>query len=159
RRDTSVSPFSPAVREGLARSDGRHGGCYFAPPPRGACPIDPPSLVWNRSVLVFVQETASPSTPASSGWDLDRLRHLIDHAAHLLPAQGPIDVFIHHNTLHAFEELPFDQAVRRGGEEFGCEPFLTESRYRAELDRGRIRFDDLRVVLREELEERADDSL
>src|SRR5262245_34866536 len=101
----------------------------------------------------------APGSDGDPGDPSRILRHLIDHAAHLLPAQGPIDVFIHHNTLHAFEELPFDQAVRRGGEEFDCEPFLTESRYRAELDRGRIRFDDLREVLREDLGERADDSL
>ena len=35
----------------------------------------------------------------------DRLAKAIEHAAHYLPAQGPISVCIHHNTLHAFEHL------------------------------------------------------
>ena len=67
---------------------------------------------------------------------LARLRHAIEHAAHLLPAQGPITVFIHHNTLHAFEDLPFDEAVEKGASVFGCQPYLTEDRYREALDAG-----------------------
>src|SRR6201995_4648269 len=78
---------------------------------------------------------------------LDRLRQVIEHASHLLPAQGPITVFIHHNTLHAFEDLPFDEAVKQGARVFGCHPYLTEDRYREELRRGRIRFSTLREVL------------
>ncbi|HEX4610081.1 MAG TPA: DUF2309 domain-containing protein [Urbifossiella sp.] len=88
-----------------------------------------------------------------------RLTAAIDHAAHLLPAQGPITVFIHHNTLHAFEHLRFEDAVRRGAEVFGCQPYLTEDRYRAELGRGRIPFDGLRRVLRDDLADRAEDSI
>ena len=90
---------------------------------------------------------------------LDRLHHLIDHAAHLLPAQGPITVFIHHNTLHAFEHEPFLDAVRKGARVFGCQPFLTEDRYRAALATGRIRFADLQAVLRDDLGGRADEKL
>jgi uncharacterized protein YbcC (UPF0753/DUF2309 family) len=90
---------------------------------------------------------------------LDHLRHAIEHAGHLLPSQGPITVFIHHNTLHAFEDLPFTEAVKKGAKVFGCHPYLTEDRYRAELRRGRIRFDELREVLREDLGERADEKL
>ncbi|MBN9518283.1 DUF2309 domain-containing protein [bacterium] len=96
---------------------------------------------------------SSDSDPA------EHLRHAIDHAAHLLPAQGPITVFIHHNTLHAFEAQRFEDAVRRGGEVFGCQPYLTEERYRTELGRGRIRFDGLRWVLRDDLADRADDQI
>src|SRR5687768_8853199 len=86
-----------------------------------------------------------------------RLRQSIEQAAHLLPAQGPITVFIHHNTLHAFEDLPFDEAVRRGSEVFGCQPYLSEDRFREALGRGRIRFPDLRAVLDDDLGERAGD--
>jgi uncharacterized protein YbcC (UPF0753/DUF2309 family) len=88
---------------------------------------------------------------------LEQLRQAIDHAAHLLPAQGPITVFVHHNTLHALEHLPFTEAVKRGATVFGCQPYLTRSRYREELRRGRIRFADLEAVLRENLGALADE--
>src|SRR5262249_53576247 len=66
------------------------------------------------------------------------LSEAIEHGAHLLPAQGPISIFIHHNTLHAFEDLPFEAAVERAGAVLGTEPFLAESRYRDKLAAGRI---------------------
>ncbi|HEY1191518.1 MAG TPA: putative inorganic carbon transporter subunit DabA, partial [Gemmata sp.] len=94
-----------------------------------------------------------PEAPA------DRFRAAIKHAAHLLPAQGPITVFIHHNTLHAFEDRPFDTAVAEGAAVFGCEPYLTEDRFRAALGRGRIRFADLREVLADDLGDRAHEAL
>ena len=87
------------------------------------------------------------------------LSEKIHHAAHLLPAQGPIGVFIHHNTLHAFEHQTFDEAVRTGSRIFGCEPYLTEDRYRAELSRGRILFSELRTVLERDLGARATETV
>jgi uncharacterized protein len=78
---------------------------------------------------------------------LDRLRRAVDHAAHLLPMQGPIGVFVHHNTLHAFEDLTFEQAVVDAAERFGAEPYMAESAYRGELARGRIRVEDIEAVL------------
>jgi uncharacterized protein YbcC (UPF0753/DUF2309 family) len=68
-----------------------------------------------------------------------------------LPAQGPIRVFIHHNPLHAFEDLTFDDAVKQGARIFNCHPYLPEERYRAKLARGRIRVADLHAVLRDDL--------
>jgi uncharacterized protein YbcC (UPF0753/DUF2309 family) len=77
----------------------------------------------------------------------ERLHELIEELAHVLPVQGPIAVFIHHNTLHAFEHLPFEQAVVKAARLFGTEPFRTEDAYRAELAVGRIRDEDLADVL------------
>ena len=79
----------------------------------------------------------------------------LEHAAHLLPAQGPISIFIHHNTLHAFEDLPFETAVERAAVTFGSEPFLAEARYRDKLAAGRILAADVDAVLTEELKDRA----
>ncbi|HEY2839484.1 MAG TPA: putative inorganic carbon transporter subunit DabA, partial [Pirellulales bacterium] len=95
---------------------------------------------------------APPQHDTAGGEDgLFSLAHAIEHAAHLLPSQGPIRVFIHHNTLHAFEHLPFHEAVKAGGATYGCHPYLPEDRYRDKLARGRILFEDLAAVLIEDL--------
>ena len=79
-----------------------------------------------------------------------RLRAALEHASHLLPAQGPIGVFVHHNTLHAFEHLPFDEAVVSASGIFGTQPWLSEGRYRQCLREGRILPEDVEAVLRAE---------
>ncbi len=91
--------------------------------------------------------------------DLAHLERVIEEAAHLLPAQGPINVFIHHNTLHAFEDLPFNEAVKKASHVFGCQPYLSEDRYRQELLRGRIRFAELREALEQDLGDRASEEI
>jgi uncharacterized protein YbcC (UPF0753/DUF2309 family) len=83
----------------------------------------------------------------------ENVEHIVAHLAHYLPAQGPIGVFIHHNTLHAFEHLTFEKAVVEAARLFGTEPFMAEAAYRRELDRGRIQFRDIVTVLSEELNE------
>ncbi len=80
----------------------------------------------------------------------DHLRHLIDHLAHFLPAQGPIGVFVHHNTLHAFQHKPFEQAVVEAGEMFGTEPYWSEAKYREAFAQNRIRTEDVEVLLQGE---------
>jgi len=86
-----------------------------------------------------------------AGARLARLGEVIEHAAHLLPAQGPITVFIHHNALHAFEDLPFHEAVKKAARVFGCQSYLSEDRYREALNRGWIRASELQEVLEEDL--------
>jgi uncharacterized protein YbcC (UPF0753/DUF2309 family) len=77
----------------------------------------------------------------------DKLRDAIGHAAHLLPMQGPIGVFVHHNTLHAFQHFPFEEALIEASQLFGTEPYMSEAAYRAELARGRILLEDIDAVL------------
>src|SRR3974377_299766 len=78
---------------------------------------------------------------------LDRLRSAVQHASHLLPRQGPIGVFVHHNPPPAFQHLRFEQAVIEASRLFGAEPYMSEAAYRAELARGRIQLLDIDAVL------------
>jgi uncharacterized protein YbcC (UPF0753/DUF2309 family) len=87
------------------------------------------------------------------------LMRTIDRLAHLLPAQGPISIFIHHNTLHAFEHLSFEDAVECAAVQLGREPYLSESRYRDKLASGRIRPKDVEALLVEQLARRAADDV
>jgi uncharacterized protein YbcC (UPF0753/DUF2309 family) len=77
----------------------------------------------------------------------EALAHAVEHAAHLLPAQAPIARFVHHNTLHAYEPLPFDRAVAQAARELGGEPYLEERDYDDALARGRIAPADLDAAL------------
>jgi uncharacterized protein YbcC (UPF0753/DUF2309 family) len=79
--------------------------------------------------------------------DSNPLRRALDHAAHLLPVQGPIGVFIHHNTLHSFQHKRFEEAVVEAGEIFEAEPFMTETAFRRDFAAGRIKATDLDWVL------------
>lgn len=92
---------------------------------------------------------ADSSCPSSE--QHESIRHAIEHATHLLPSQGPIRIFIHHNTLHAFENERFDDAVSRAREVYGCNPYLSEAEFRGKLSSGRILPRDLVAVLLEDL--------
>jgi uncharacterized protein len=97
------------------------------------------------------------STPRTRQENLQSLERLIEDAAHVLPSQGPISVFVHHNTLHAFEDMKFAEALARAAEVYGGQSYLSEGRYRQELDRGRIRHDDLVAVLHDDLGDGAEE--
>jgi hypothetical protein len=81
---------------------------------------------------------------------------LIERAGGLLPLPGPITAFAFLNTLQALEDLPFDTGMRRGARLYGCQPYLSEERYREKLSRGRIRLEDLAAVLQDDLGDQAD---
>jgi uncharacterized protein len=106
--------------------------------------------------MLTTTATERPATTDGPPLDAYRIQQAIEHAAHLLPAQGPITVFIHHNTLHGLEHLPFEDAVRQASEIFGCRPYLPEERYRQELAKGRIQAHDLIDVLLDSLGDEAE---
>lgn len=97
-----------------------------------------------------------PQASGSEEGSHRELENLIARSAHLLPAQGPITVFVHHNSLHAFEHLSFDEALKAASATYGCHPYLPEDFYRGEVARGRIGRDDLAAVLIDDLGEDAD---
>jgi hypothetical protein len=136
-----------------------------APPPNWT-PLG--NFIWRTLSRLFLTSRLGvlEGEGARSGVDQDSsfafeirkipLVRIIENAAELLPSQGPLEVFVHHNTLHAFEDLPFEQGVLAGGGIYNCEPYLSEDQYRQYLDSGRIRKQDLEAVLIEDLGDGAD---
>lgn len=60
-------------------------------------------------------------------FDLD---YTLNHVRHFLPSQAPLKDFIHHNTLHAFQEKKFHEALSNASEIFGYKVYLTLEEYR-----------------------------
>ncbi len=76
-----------------------------------------------------------------------RLPHWLDHLEHVLPAQGPIRDFVHHNTLHGFQHLPFAEAVAAAQALTGARAYPEEAVFHAHFAAGRITVEDLDAAL------------
>ena len=78
------------------------------------------------------------------------VRQVVDELKHQLPAQAPLKDFIHHNTLHAFQHLPFKDGIRRASRRFGYRVLLPLKEYRQAYQSGRINHDVLVRTVREQ---------
>lgn len=95
-------------------------------------------------------EAKAPGSGGSSDPTRTRgepLLEMVEHAAHLLPQQSPLHMFVHHNTLHAFEHLPFEEAVVAGAARFGTEPYQSEQAFTECLETARIRPADIEAIV------------
>ena len=73
----------------------------------------------------------------------EQIRQMVAHNSHYLTAQGPIETFVHHNTLHSFEQYPFHQAVEKAESIMGGRGYLPNEEYRRFFNTGRILEEDI----------------
>jgi len=66
------------------------------------------------------------------------LRQVIEHFEHVLPGQAAIKDFVHHNTLHGFQQLPFPRALAAAHQVTGAYGYLPEEQFRRYYQEGRI---------------------
>ena len=85
--------------------------------------------------------------------------HALEHLRHYLPSQASLKDFIHHNTLHGFQDKDFHQACFEGAEVFGYSTYLSWEEYRALYASGRIREDILIDRIRHSLAQRPPNGL
>lgn len=87
------------------------------------------------------EHTAASTDPRTA------LRELVHRLEHVLPGQAPIKDFVHHNTLHGLQHLPFPQAVAEARRVTGASGYLPAERFREFFASGRVQQADLDAAL------------
>ncbi len=70
-----------------------------------------------------------------TGFDEHAVLHRL---VHFLPAQSPLKDFVHHNTLHAFQDHKFHHALQEAAEIFGYRTYLPLSDFRSRYSKKEI---------------------
>ncbi len=78
---------------------------------------------------------------------------VLEHISHYLPEQAPLKDFIHHNTLHAFQQHTFHQGLAEASTIFGYKVYMEMDEYRAAYHAGKIDKANLERVLKERIPE------
>lgn len=72
---------------------------------------------------------------------------VIHDLKHFLPAQAPLMDFVHHNTLHAFQNLPFHEALEKANTQLGYQVYFPLETFRELYAQGRISIQQLDRII------------
>ena len=84
-----------------------------------------------------------------NGHEGKSLSRFIEHIKHYLPSQTPIKDFIHHNTLHAYQDLKFYDAIFKAENAFGYQVSLKLEDFRKLYKSGRIKEGTIDKVIKD----------
>lgn len=84
-----------------------------------------------------------------TGHQASAMEEILHELKHFLPAQAPLKDFVHHNTLHAFQHMPFFQALKQANTQMGYQGYLTLDAYRTLYREGKIKGSSLKYVIEE----------
>lgn len=87
--------------------------------------------------------------------DLMSIEDVLHELKHFLPAQAPLKDFVHHNTLHAFQHLPFHQGLKQAKTQLGYQGYLPLTSYRQLYQEGKIKEEVLSRILSENFGDQA----
>lgn len=79
-----------------------------------------------------------------NGFDEHEVLH---NLAHYLPAQSPLKDFVHHNTLHSFQEKRFLDALQDASAIFGYKTYLPLADFRSRYHKGQINSAILKKII------------
>ena len=74
-------------------------------------------------------------------------QHVLHHLKHYLPAQNPLKDFVHHNTLHAFQDKHFFEALHEASEVFGYKTYLSIEVFRKRFHKKEINSEILNQII------------
>jgi len=74
-------------------------------------------------------------------------QHVLHHLKHYLPAQNPLKDFVHHNTLHAFQDRKFLDALQEASEIFGYKTYLSVENFRKRFHKKEINSEILSQII------------
>ncbi|WP_320815302.1 DUF2309 domain-containing protein [Flavobacterium sp.] len=75
------------------------------------------------------------------------VQHVLHHLKHYLPAQNPLKDFVHHNTLHAFQDKHFFEALHQASQVFGYKTYLSIEVFRKRFHKKEINSEILNQII------------
>lgn len=100
-----------------------------------------------------------PTSPSKTPDMREEFLRILKHFEHILPAQASIRDFVHHNTLHGFEHLKFQEAMKVSNELTGAYGYWPREKFQQAYLEGRLNDEDLNSVLLRDEELSANDLL